>query len=216
MEFNFIFDIIGTIAFAVSGALVGISRKMDIFGIITLGLATAIGGGILRDLLVNITPPTSLVNPLSPSIAIISCITLFLIYRHKLSHKVRINWIRPTYVLADNLGLASFTVTGATVGFTTHPENGMLVVVLGLLTAVGGGVIRDILAQKIPSVLIEDVYASPSLVGGIVFYPIALYLNLNLATIIAFATVFLIRTISLYNHWSLPRLNMEDNYHRKN
>lgn len=210
MDYNLTFEIIGTVAFAVSGALVGISKKMDIFGIIVLGIATAIGGGIIRDIIVNITPPNTLQNGLYLFLAIITTVVVFLVYQYRLSRKIPIRFMRPTYLLADNLGLASFTVTGATVGYVTHPDNGILVVILGLLTAIGGGIIRDILAHRIPSVLIEDVYALPSLVGGIVYYFIAIHYNISLASSICFGVVFVIRLVSLYNNWSLPRLKLED------
>ena len=193
------FEIAGTIAFAISGALVGVSRKMDIFGMLVLALSTAIGGGIIRDVLVGNIPP----NSFKTSIYII-----FLIYRKQILRYVSRRKLRKMYLLADALGLASFTVTGTTIGFNAYPEYPIFAITLGLITAVGGGIIRDVLAQRIPSVLQEEIYALPSIIGGIVFYLIAIIGDdyWYLASPISFFVVFFLRMIGIYYHLSLPKV----------
>ena len=168
------FEIAGTIAFAISGALVGVSRKMDIFGMLVLALSTAIGGGIIRDVLVGNIPP----NSFKTSIYILLTV------------------------------ITTFTVTGTTIGFNAYPEYPIFAITLGLITAVGGGIIRDVLAQRIPSVLQEEIYALPSIIGGIVFYLIAIIGDdyWYLASPISFFVVFFLRMIGIYYHLSLPKV----------
>lgn len=202
----FTFDIIGTIAFAISGTLVGIGRRMDIFGMLVLALATAIGGGIMRDLIVGNIPPNSLRTFTYVFIVMAVTFGVFFIYRVRRAHYIGTRWVRRMYLGADTLGLASFTVTGAGIGVYNYPEMPVLAVILGLLTAVGGGVIRDVLAQRVPSVLREEVYALPAIIGGIVYYAFYHAGQWQMASYSAFIIVVLIRTLALRYSWSLPRI----------
>lgn len=203
------FEIAGTIAFAISGALVGISRRMDIFGILVLALSTAIGGGIIRDVLVGNIPPNSFKTSLYIVLTIVITFIIFFIYRNKALRYMSRRKLQKIYLLADTLGLASFTVTGTTIGFNAYPEYPLFAVILGLITAVGGGIIRDVLAQRIPSVLQEEIYALPSIIGGVVFYIIVSIGNeyWYLASPISFFVVFLLRLIGIYYHLSLPKVH---------
>ena len=115
------------------------------------------------------------------------------------------------YLTADALGLASFTVTGATIGITVDPGNLVLTVVLGVITAVGGGIIRDILAHRTPSVLKEEVYALPALLGSIIYYVVCGMGHQIMASYATFLIVFIIRMVALECHWNLPRI---DRIHR--
>ncbi|WP_295234876.1 trimeric intracellular cation channel family protein [Veillonella sp.] len=202
----FTFDIIGTIAFAISGTLVGIGRRMDIFGMLVLALATAIGGGIMRDLIVGNIPPNSLRTFTYVFLVMAVTFGVFFIYRVRRAHYIGTRWVRRMYLGADTLGLASFTVTGAGIGVYSYPEMPVLAVILGLLTAVGGGVIRDVLAQRVPSVLREEVYALPAIIGGIVYYAFYHAGQWQMASYSAFIIVVVIRTLALRYNWSLPRI----------
>lgn len=206
-----LFDVIGTIAFAISGALLGIQRRMDIFGILILALVTAIGGGIVRDLMVGRIPPTSLQTGLYMSITLITVGIVFIMYRYGWNRYIEGKGATKLYLTADALGLASFTVTGATVGITTDPGNLVLTVVLGGLTAVGGGIIRDILAHRTPSVLKEEVYALPALLGGIAYFVVYGMGHQIVASYVTFLIVFVIRMVAIEYHWNLPRI---DRIHR--
>lgn len=201
------FEIAGTIAFAISGALVGISRRMDIFGILVLALNTAIGGGIIRDVLVGNIPPNSFKTSLYIVLTTVITFIIFFIYRNQILRYMSRRKLRKMYLLADTLGLASFTVTGTTIGFNAYPEYPLFAITLGLITAVGGGIIRDVLAQRIPSVLQEEIYALPSIIGGIVFYLIAIIGDdyWYLASPISFFVVFFLRMIGIYYRLSLPK-----------
>lgn len=202
----YMFDMIGTIAFAVSGALVGVARKMDIFGMTVLALATAIGGGIVRDVLLGYFPPNSLRNVVYVTVVLAVTVIVFLIYNSRYRKHAMGPRSRASYLLADALGLASFTVTGASAGFKLYPELPIFIVLLGTITAVGGGIIRDMLAQRIPSVLKEDVYALPSIIGGIVYYLMVTSSWESAAVYGAFTVVLIIRLLAIKYNWSLPKV----------
>lgn len=202
----YMFDMIGTIAFAVSGALVGVARKMDIFGMAVLALATAIGGGIVRDVLLGYFPPNSLRNVVYVTVVLAVTVVVFLIYNSRYRKHAMGPRSRASYLLADALGLASFTVTGASAGFKLYPELPIFIVLLGTITAVGGGIIRDMLAQRIPSVLKEDVYALPSIIGGIVYYLMVTSSWDSMAVYGAFTVVLIIRLLAIKYNWSLPKV----------
>ena len=202
----YMFDMIGTIAFAVSGALVGVARKMDIFGMAVLALATAIGGGIVRDVLLGYFPPNSLRNVVYVTVVLAVTVIVFLIYNSRYRKHAMGPRSRASYLLADALGLASFTVTGASAGFKLYPELPIFIVLLGTITAVGGGIIRDMLAQRIPSVLKEGVYALPSIIGGIVYYLMVTSSWDSMAVYGAFTVVLVIRLLAIKYNWSLPKV----------
>ena len=134
-----LFDLIGTVAFAISGALVGVGKKMDLFGTIVLAVSTACGGGVIRDMVVGNIPPNMFRNPLYVSIAaVVAVIVFFLCYWHRKMPK----WAGPLYdrmlFWFDTLGLAAFTVDGIMVGISCgYESNAFLLVFLGFLTAAG-------------------------------------------------------------------------------
>ena len=146
----YIFDMIGTIAFAVSGALVGVSRKMDIFGMAVLALATAIGGGIVRDvLLLAYFPPNSLREYSVCNRCFVVTVIVFLIYNSRYRKHAMGPHSRASYLLADALGWHLYR-NGASAGLNYIPSCQFLLFCLVTITAVGGGIIRDMLAQRIP------------------------------------------------------------------
>ena len=165
-----LFDIIGTLAFAVSGALVGLSRRMDIFGISVLALATAVGGGMVRDVLVGITPPMTLRDTTNFLLSVgVALLTSFL-YQWTALHRMRRQRLLTMFNVSDTIGLAAFTITGALTGVRVGGDDSfVLPILLAATTAVGGGMIRDVLAQRMPVVLYAEVYAAASLVGAFVF-----------------------------------------------
>ncbi|WP_301963202.1 trimeric intracellular cation channel family protein, partial [uncultured Megasphaera sp.] len=147
-----VFDILGTSAFALSGALVAISRRMDLFGIFVLAAATAVGGGIVRDLMLGHTPPSAFRTTLYVWIIALSivAVVLFIRYVNVSSRQRLVHQMESIYLVCDAIGLGSFTVTGTLMGFYYYPQYWVLNVTLGVLTAVGGGVVRDVLAGQIP------------------------------------------------------------------
>lgn len=201
-----IFDLVGTIAFAISGTLVGISRRMDIFGMAILALATAIGGGIIRDMIVGYNPPATFRDPTNITLTLITTVIIFLVYRGNFKRYATTGIMYKTYILADAIGLAAFTVTGASVGVKFFPDLGFLSVSLALLTAVGGGIVRDILSRRIPSVLREDVYALPAILGGMLYYSLFDNGYSNIAAWAAFIFTLIFRMIAVRFKWSLPKI----------
>ena len=203
----YMFDMIGTIAFAISGALVGGSTKNGYFLVWLYWhwlrpLAVALCG----DVLLGYFPPNSLRNVVYVTVVISVTIIVFIMYNSRYRKHAMGPRSRAGYLLADALGLASFTVTGASAGFKLYPELPIFIVLLGTITAVGGGIIRDMLAQRIPSVLKEDVYALPSIIGGIVYYLMVISSWAGEAVYGAFTVVLVIRLLAIKYNWSLPKV----------
>ncbi len=205
-----LFDILGTAAFALSGALVAISRKMDIFGIYVLAAATAVGGGIVRDLLLGNIPPAAFHSSLYLWIIVLSVAAAFfgVRYINGPSHHFLVRRVLGVYTVCDAIGLGSFTVTGTLLGCHLYPSYWILNITLGVLTAVGGGVIRDVLAGRIPGVLKEDIYATASLIGAALLYGLYIpgRIPLDIAVVVSFSATVCLRLIALYFHWQLPHV----------
>ena len=205
-----VFELIGTVAFAASGAIVALSKKMDIFGVVTLGVVTAVGGGVIRDLVLGHTPPATFQNPLYALVAIGVSVILFIPWVRKiLFHKPRVYEL--VMLLMDSLGLGIFTVMGIQAAYSTEGEHAAFVLVfVGMLPGVGGGIIRDLLAGNTPFILVKHFYASASLIGAVVC--IVLWYFLGSFAAIAGGTVvtIILRLLAARFHWSLPKSEMEE------
>ena len=202
-----LFDLIGTIAFAISGALIGVEKKMDLFGIIVLAVTTACGGGVMRDLVVGNIQPNMFRNPLYVSIAAVVAVIVFILcYLHKKMPK----WAGPVYdrmlFWFDTLGLAAFTVDGVMVGIRCgYGDNVFLLVFLGFLTAVGGGTLRDVLAGRIPDIFLKHVYAVAAIAGGLLL-TLTRPLGDKPSMILGFSLVIALRCLAAHYRWNLPRI----------
>lgn len=197
MELFSILDLLGTMAFAISGALVGREKRLDLFGILTLAFVTAIGGGTLRDVIIGITPVTWLTDLTYFYTIILSVIGALVFYKY-------LDYLRLSLFLFDTTGLAIFTLIGIEKGMSVglHP---VICVTLGTITACFGGVIRDILSNTIPIILKREIYATACIVGGLVFY--ALYylkVDQDLNYIITSLTIIGIRLLAVKKAWKLP------------
>ncbi len=192
-----ILDILGTIAFAISGALAAMDRRLDLFGIFIIGFVTAIGGGTLRDTLIGNTPVTWMENTIY--IYLIGVVTILaIIFRNK------INYLKKSLFLFDTIGLGVFTITGVEIGI----RNGLdpiICVALGAMTGTFGGVIRDILCNEIPVIFRKEIYATACIFGGLVF---VIMHDLGVKQDIIYLTTSLIvisiRLIVVKYHISLP------------
>lgn len=201
-----LFEWLGTIAFAFSGTMVGIVHRMDIFGVVILAIATAVGGGMTRDVLAGITPPTILKSPSGLIMAIVTAIVVSLAYRRVRLPKSRQRLITLFYQLSDTIGLAAFTVTGALMGLILFPDDHVVLpVALGLITAVGGGMIRDIMAQQIPAVLRTDIYAVASIAGAIALCIAWQFMDRVVASWIGFWGTAGLRLCAIHYGWQLYR-----------
>lgn len=206
----FVMEIIGTIAFASSGALIAIKQDMDIFGINVLGIITAVGGGCIRDIIIGRTPPVMFVRPIYALVALFTCNLLFLIFslrRELLTNRFMVTYEKLMLIL-DALGLGIFTVTGVSAGMSTaYSDNLFLVTFVGVITGVGGGVLRDILAIQKPYILVKHVYACASLAGALLCALLWPFGSLP-AMWIGAAIVLLIRILAMIFHWNLPKLHL--------
>ena len=153
---TFIMEMLGTVAFAASGAMVGVGRKMDIFGVCVLGVVTAVGGGMIRDVVLGIIPPGVFQNPVYAAVATVtSCLVFFVLYwkRELLEGRFRENYDRVMLVM-DSIGLGIFTVVGVNTGIRQgYLSHTFLLVFLGTITGVGGGLLRDMMAGVPPYIL---------------------------------------------------------------
>ena len=194
---TYILEIIGTIAFSVSGAVVGIKKKMDILGVVTLGIITAVGGGILRDIIIGVVPPTAFRNPAYTLIAIAVAVLAFFPF---VSRKINLDHF--IWILADSIGLGAFTMIGVSSG--TAFNNLFLEVFLGVLTGVGGGVIRDICSGDIPMIFVKHFYACPCIIGAIICAVLNRY-DPDLAILVGFAVILILRLLAAKFKWHLPK-----------
>ncbi len=152
LEFNVFFDIIGTIAFAISGAILGCKKKMDILGVIVLGLVTALGGGFVRDLVLGINPPNMFQNSTNAIISTVFSVLVFMFFyfRKNFTSRQVLIFMNEFMILSDTIGLASFTITGMTTALSLGLDKKFLLIFVGSITGVGGGMIRDVLAGTNP------------------------------------------------------------------
>lgn len=204
-RFVSVLELIGTVAFAASGALTAMKKHMDLLGVIVLGIVTAVGGGILRDLILGITPPLAFRDPTNVLIALLTSVILFIPWaRHRLFRRELL--FDRTLFLMDSVGLGVFTVMGIFNALDASPERStFLLVFVGVLTGVGGGVLRDLLAGNMPYILVKHIYACASLGGALCCVLLRRILPLSAAMLIGMALVLLIRILAAHYRWNLPR-----------
>ena len=204
----FLLDLVGTIAFAISGALVAIRKGMDIFGATVLAVTTACGGGLMRDLIIGSIPPQMFRNPFFVVIAFGVANVVFLLMA---LHRHMPRKVAPIYdqllFWFDSLGLAAFTVDGVMAGIAIgYGDNEFLICFLGLMTAVGGGALRDVLASQMPDIFRKHIYAVAAIAGAIVM---VLLLRVGgsqkIAMIGGFLLVLVLRKLAAHFRWNLPR-----------
>jgi len=198
VNFLYILDLIGTAAFAASGAWAGIRRDMDLFGVLVLGMVTATGGGTLRDVLLGDFPPFCLKNELYLYISI--AVSLAVFFQHQ-----RLGFLHHPLLYFDAIGLGTFVVIGT--GKALAFNMGFIgAVCMGIMTATAGGVMRDVLSNRVPLILCREVYASACLAGGALMYLLHhTSMPPALVATIAALTVITLRLLAIRHNWSLPR-----------
>lgn len=193
----FVLDLLGTIAFAISGALSAMNRRLDLFGIFIIAFVTAIGGGTLRDVLIGSTPVTWMEN--ITYIYLIGLVTIFAIVFRK-----NLNYLRKSLFLFDTIGLGVFTITGVEMG-VQNDLNPIISIAIGAMTGTFGGVIRDILCNEIPVIFRKEIYATACIIGGLAFVILhELGVDTDIIYIATSLTVIIIRLIVVKYHISLP------------
>ena len=163
----FILEIVGTAVFAASGALAGLQRQLDAFGVVILGVCTACGGGVIRDLTLGITPPVMFCQPVYALVAMgVSALVFLPAVRHLLAVESRAYELVMLWL--DSIGLGLFTVVGVQCAFQQAQDyNLFLLVFVGVITGVGGGVLRDVLSNQKPYIFVKHFYACPTLIGAL-------------------------------------------------
>ena len=192
-------DILGTIAFAISGVLVAMNKKMDAFGVFIIAFVTAVGGGTLRDILIGATPVFWMTD--MTFITVISAAAFFaVVFRNQIKH------LRRSLFLFDTIGIGLYTVIGIEKGLTAE-LNPVICIALGTMSACFGGVIRDILCNEIPVIFRKEVYASACIIGGLTYFLMLQFLEeRNYFFLIAGAVVITVRLLAVIFKVSLPSL----------
>lgn len=198
----------GTVAFAISGAMEAVRHEMDVFGVAMMGLVAATGGGVIRDMIIGSTPPAVFRNPDHAVLAVCVALVVFiLLYYWNNKNKDRIHRFthiyERIYSLSDTLGLAVFTMVGIE---AAGEADGVLLLFVGVVTGVGGGVLRDVLAGTVPRIFRKNVYALASAAGAVAEILLAKVLPAQLAMIIGFSVVVVIRLLAAHFRWNLPKI----------
>ena len=206
-ELIYALEIIGAAAFAVSGAMAALEHEADIFGVIFLAVVTALGGGVIRDLLLGVTPPKMFVSYVYLAVAAVAALVVFAdayIRREKYrKHRDKLDSINNMF---DAVGLAVFTVSGMNTAMQ-QSDNVLLILVLGMSTGVGGGMLRDMMINKMPKVLRKRVYAVASLLGGGVYYGLfTLGVHETIAAVSGMALIIALRVLATVYKWNLPAI----------
>jgi uncharacterized membrane protein YeiH len=190
-------DLVGTAVFAMSGAAIGVKYRLDVFGICVLAFVAGNAGGILRDLLIGAVPPAALTGWQHVTVSLLAGVVIFLWHP-------RLERLRTPILLFDAAGLALFAVSGTqkALAFGLTP---FVAALLGMLTGIGGGMLRDVLVSEVPTVLREDLYAVAALAGAaVVVAGHLLHLPPTATTIAGAALCFGIRVVAIRRGWSLP------------
>ena len=201
----FILEIIGTVAFAASGAMTGINKKMDIFGVCILGLTVAVGGGVIRDVILGNTPPNTFRNPVYALVAIGISVIVFIPAVRRLLQKTQ-KIYDMSMLIMDSVGLGVFTVVGVQVANTVSYEaSTFLVIFVGVLTGVGGGILRDLFADNMPYIFVKHIYACASLAGAILCALLWNVIGSAAAMLTGCIAIIILRLCAAHYRWSLPK-----------
>ncbi len=203
--FIYVLDLFGTMAFAVTGAFKAIEHKSDIVGIIILATITGVAGGTIRDIILGKFPPNSLLDPAYVAITVATGIVIFFLYSHLKKH-----W--NVFLKFDAIGLGVFTIIGATFAYNVFGLNYLAMVLAGMLTAIGGGILRDVFVNEVPIVFVKELYASASFVGASIFFGLlAAGAEIYVATIAGIIITTGLRLVAMKYNWNLPKVRGDFN-----
>lgn len=206
--FVLILELIGTVAFSISGAMTAMKKNMDIFGVMILGLTTAVGGGVIRDLVLGVTPPATFQSPIYAVTALITAVIVFLPMVRRLFSKYHRAY-ELLMLWMDSLGLGIFSVIGVQAAFSISGDfNLFLMSFVGVITGVGGGVIRDMMAGNMPYIFVKHIYACASLAGALLCTVLWKVVTPPVAMGVGVVIVVLIRLLSAHFRWSLPKAHL--------
>ena len=194
-----ILDYLGTAAFAITGASKAIAHKADIFGILVLATVVGVAGGITRDVIFG-RFPTAFSDPIYIGITVVVGIAMFFLYTY---FKKRMN----VWLVFDAIGLGVFSIIGASIAYQIVGLDFLPIMFGGVITAIGGGILRDVFVREIPIVFVKEVYAVASIVGIVIFYTILYYgVDMQVASIVGIVAATGIRLLAMKFNWNLPRV----------
>jgi len=213
MDFFLIFaEWLGTVAFALSGAIKGLRKRLDLFGVFLLALVTAMGGGVLRDVLLGHTPPRMFFSGDNVLVSLFVAVILFYVYKdhHRLIEVGEIgDWV---FGICDAIGLGVFAVVGTQTAMQAgYEDNLFLCLFMGTITGVGGGVMRDMMCQEVPAIFVRHIYALAATAGSCLYY-VLISINASDVPSAVIAIVFTvsIRVLARYYRWNLPRIKDDE------
>ncbi len=205
----YVLEILGVIAFSISGAMVAIDKKLDVFGVIFVGIMTSLGGGVTRDILIGKLPPQMFENYRCIAVSVGTSIVVFILgYLTRDYYKKHVRVIETINNVFDAIGLGVFSISGIQIAVNTgFSYNKFLLVFLGMITGVGGGLIRDIIVGRTPVIFSKHIYAVAAILGGI-GYLICRSMGIaeGIAAMGGIIAIFVIRMLSTYFKWNLPRI----------
>ena len=197
MNLIYIIDLLGTLVFAISGVLAAVDKRFDLVGATIIGFVTAIGGGTIRDLLIGNTP-VSWMTDLNYIVVIVSALPLCYFFTEVILK------LRKGVFFFDTVGIGLFTILGLqkTLDIGLSP---VIALLMGVVSAVFGGVIRDVLANEVPLIFRKEIYASACLVGGVIYLLLKLSaIHMHISMVVSILTVFIIRSFAVRKNWALP------------
>lgn len=201
-------DILGTVSFALSGAMLAVKKRTDLFGVMLMGIVSAVGGGVTRDVLLGSVPPAAFTNSRYVLMAAATSAVLFLLARwQKEVYLTRADLVDKINNVADAIGLGAFSVTGVqTAAAAGYGGNLFFAVFLGVITGVGGGVLRDMMLGEVPFILVKRVYAVASILGALGYYLLEKSgVEQAMASLIGMMIVFCVRMLATHYRWNLPK-----------
>ncbi|WP_282075940.1 trimeric intracellular cation channel family protein [Maribacter aquivivus] len=201
--FYFIIDILGTIAFAISGVLVAMDKRLDAFGVFIIAFVTAVGGGTLRDLLIGIKPVGWLNAPMHLLIIVITVLLAIIFVK-------QLKYVRKSLFLFDTIGIGLYTMVGIEKGLAAELPP-VMCIALGTITACFGGVIRDILCNEIPVIFRKEIYATVCILGGLVYFLLIQFpIQNTIAYSMAIITIIIMRVLAVRFKISLPNIYRQE------
>lgn len=209
--FLYIAELIGTASFAISGSLIAIERELDAFGVLFLAVITALGGGIIRDILLGSLPPIFFTSYEFLAVAAISALIVFIVCYVRHGAKKNSPAAAVVFNIFDAIGLGVFAVTGTQAAMSAgFSDNAFMCVFMGMTTATGGGALRDIMSRATPFILRKQVYATAAIVGSVLYYLLErLSVHTAISTIVAVAIVITIRILAAALRWTLPKVRSD-------
>ena len=209
-------EFVGIIAFAISGAMISIQRKMDVFGVILLSMVTALGGGAMRDIFLGVFPPRNFFNSFHLWCALITSVVVFVLAKifskFFFDNFKRINEIVNVF---DAFGLAAFTISGVQVTLDAGYDKWNFAIFMGVFTAVGGGLLRDVMSREKPMIFCKNVYATAVIIGTVCYFFLGKIIPENAAIVITFAVIVTIRILAAKFRWDLPKVERPEKAEEK-